>query len=77
MALYQQEWNWARKLIEKLSMTVKQGITFVSPDFNFITKKKKKINKIMTKDDTSMRKKKGKDGQNWQQDFQEVHISES
>ena len=58
-------------------MTVKQGITFVSPDFNFITKKKKKINKIMTKDDTSMRKKKGKDGQNWQQDFQEVHISES
>ena len=41
-------------------MTVKQGITFVSPDFDFITKKKKKINKIMTKDDTddtSMRKK--------------------
>ena len=44
-------------------MTVKQGITFVSPDFNFITKKKKKINKIMTKDDTDdtfMRKKKEK-----------------
>ena len=40
MALRQQEWKWARKFVRKLSMTVKQGITSVSPDFNFITKKK-------------------------------------